>query len=100
MLQRSSITMLRGQVATAKPSLRGTKLSKTCLLKGSNQRHHTGQIGQGLGSSGLGELWTQNQGSVFGRKLNLQYPSRSLRNQLRQRRKGGSIPTERRMSCQ
>src|SRR3990170_6090564 len=98
MLQRSCITITRGQVATTKPGHCGTKLSKTCLLKGSNQRHCTGQIVQGLGSSGLGELWTKKQGSVVGRTSNLQYPSRSFRKQSRQRGKGCSFPTERRAS--
>src|SRR3989337_4599444 len=95
MLQRSCITITRGQVATTKPGHCGTKLSKTCLLKGSSQRHCTGQIVQGLGSSGLGELWTQKQGSVFGRTSNLQYPSRSFRTISRQCRKGRSFPHER-----
>src|SRR5215216_404377 len=98
MLQRRSFTIARGQVATSKPSRYGTKLRMTYLLKGSNQRHCTGQTIQGLGSSGLGELWTQKQGSVIGRTSNLQYPSRSFRNISPQRRKGLSFPTERRTS--
>jgi hypothetical protein len=47
---------------------------------------------------GVGELWTQNQGSIVGRTINLQYPSRSLRQQSRQHRKGHSFPTKRRTS--
>ena len=43
-----------GSGGTSKPGRCGTRLRMTCLIKGSNQRHCTGQTVQGLGSSGLG----------------------------------------------
>ena len=93
MLQRKNITMLRDQVATRVKGLSGRKLRRTCLIKGSILRHWGGPNGQRLGSTGLGDSWTQKQESVFLQtKKQLATPLQTLRDAFQEVREGKWLP--------
>ena len=68
--------MGRTGCAGVEPKLQ--KDEQDLLLKDVHQRHCIAPTGQSFGSTGMGEGWTQQQGSVYLRRNNLKHPSKTL----------------------
>src|SRR3990170_13477 len=82
MLQRSCITITRGQVATTKPGHCGTKLSKTCLLKGPTSDIALARSFKDLVLRGWGNFGPRNRGVCLdGRATCNTHPEASESNQ-------------------